>query len=157
MAGAFKAGPGPAPLALTMGEPAGIGLDITLETWLMRREHQVPPFYLIGDRDALVRRARALFLDCPIVSAHPETAASRFDHALPVVPCGAPVAGLPGKPTGEDAASVIGAIERAVDDVAAGRAASRRFAGARRRRRPICIITRTNPWSNCCADARSWC
>ena len=124
MAGAFKAGPGLPPLALTMGEPAGIGLDITLETWLMRREHQVPPFYLIGDRDALVRRARALYLDCPIVSAHPETAATRFDHALPVVPCGAPVAGVPGKPSGADAASVIGAIERAVDDVAAGRAAA---------------------------------
>ncbi len=41
------------PLALTSGEPAGIGPDITLAAWLRRNELKLPPFYLLGDRDFL--------------------------------------------------------------------------------------------------------
>ena len=40
------------PLALTMGEPAGIGGEIALQAWL-RRGEGVPPFYLIDDPDRL--------------------------------------------------------------------------------------------------------
>ncbi len=46
-----------APLALTLGEPAGIGPDITLAAWLRRNELKLPPFYLIGDRALLAQRA----------------------------------------------------------------------------------------------------
>ena len=38
------------PLALTSGEPAGIGPDIALAAWLRRNELNLPPFYLLGDR-----------------------------------------------------------------------------------------------------------
>ncbi|MDB5485791.1 MAG: hypothetical protein JWR29_1695, partial [Tardiphaga sp.] len=31
------------PLALTLGEPAGIGPDITLKAWLLRDTRQLPP------------------------------------------------------------------------------------------------------------------
>ena len=41
------------PLALTSGEPAGIGPDITIEAWLRRNELKLPAFYLLGDRDFL--------------------------------------------------------------------------------------------------------
>ena len=34
------------PLALTLGEPAGIGPDITLAVWLRRDELELPPFYV---------------------------------------------------------------------------------------------------------------
>ena len=37
------------PLALTLGEPAGIGPDITIKAWLRRNELKLPPFYLLGD------------------------------------------------------------------------------------------------------------
>ena len=37
-------------LALTSGEPAGIGPDIALAAWLQRKELDLPPFYLLGDR-----------------------------------------------------------------------------------------------------------
>ena len=37
------------PLALTLGEPAGIGPDITLAVWQRRHELKLPPFYLIAD------------------------------------------------------------------------------------------------------------
>ena len=38
----------PRPLALTLGEPAGIGPDITLAAWLRRAELELPAFYEIG-------------------------------------------------------------------------------------------------------------
>ena len=38
------------PLALTSGEPAGIGPDIAITAWLRRNELSLPPFYLLGDR-----------------------------------------------------------------------------------------------------------
>ena len=46
------------PLALTSGEPAGIGPDITLAAWLRRRELDLPPFYLLGDLASLAERAK---------------------------------------------------------------------------------------------------
>ena len=50
-------------LALTLGEPAGIGPDIAIAAWLRRRELKLPPFYLLGDRDFLQQRARLLGID----------------------------------------------------------------------------------------------
>ncbi len=54
------------PLALTLGEPAGIGPDLTLAIWRRRRDLDLPPFYLIGDVDFLAARARTLGLDVPL-------------------------------------------------------------------------------------------
>ena len=48
------------PLALTSGEPAGIGPDIAIEAWLRRDELKLPPFYLLGDIDLFRDRARTL-------------------------------------------------------------------------------------------------
>ena len=44
------------PLALTLGEPAGIGPDITIAAWLRRRELNLPAFYLRAARSVLRRR-----------------------------------------------------------------------------------------------------
>jgi 4-hydroxythreonine-4-phosphate dehydrogenase len=46
------------PLAVTMGDPAGIGLDIILAAWLQRVPRRLPPFVLWSDPDALASRAR---------------------------------------------------------------------------------------------------
>ena len=43
-------------LALTSGEPAGIGPDIALAAWLRRGELDLPPFYLLGDRAFFAER-----------------------------------------------------------------------------------------------------
>jgi 4-hydroxythreonine-4-phosphate dehydrogenase len=74
------------PLALTIGDPAGIGPDITLAAWLQRVARGVAPFVVYGDRDALASRARALQLDVPLaVVASPGQAAAAFADALPVL------------------------------------------------------------------------
>ncbi|HTZ36022.1 MAG TPA: 4-hydroxythreonine-4-phosphate dehydrogenase PdxA [Stellaceae bacterium] len=112
------------PLAVTMGEPAGIGGEIALQAWL-RRAERVPPFYLIDDPARLAALAQALRLDVPIQAiAAPERAAALFAGALPVAPLGASPTARPGHPEPGDQALVLRAIDRAVADVQAGRAAA---------------------------------
>jgi 4-hydroxythreonine-4-phosphate dehydrogenase len=112
------------PLALTLGEPAGIGPDIALLAWRRRAELDLPPFYLIGDARHLAQRAQSLGLDVPIVESDPETATAAFARALPVAPLNLPVTAAPGAPDANSAAAAIASIEHAVADVIAGRAAA---------------------------------
>jgi 4-hydroxythreonine-4-phosphate dehydrogenase len=112
------------PLAVTMGEPAGIGGEIALKAWL-RRGEGLPPFYLIDDPDRLGRLARALGWPVAIRAIDaPDRALSVFAEALPVAPLGASPLGQPGKPAPGDAALVLRAIDTAVADVRDGRAAA---------------------------------
>jgi 4-hydroxythreonine-4-phosphate dehydrogenase len=112
------------PLALTMGEPAGIGGEIALKAWL-RRSEGVPPFYVIDDPARLAALAARLGWAVPISPlAVPPDASTMFAEALPELPIGgSPLAG-PGRPDPADAALVIGAIDAAVGDVRGGRAAA---------------------------------
>src|ERR1700742_1428628 len=110
------------PLALTSGEPAGIGPDITLSAWLRRAELKLPAFYLRGDAGLLRERARALGLDVRLVETSPEEAVAAFADALPVVPTGEPATARPGQPDDSSAPAAIASIREAVDDVVAGRA-----------------------------------
>jgi len=114
----------PLPLALTLGEPAGIGPDLTLAVWRRRVELDLPTFYLLGDADFLSRRARLLGLDVPLAVVTPAEALSAFERALPVVPLGLPVTAMPGKPDATSAPAAIASIRRAVADVMAGHAAA---------------------------------
>ena len=112
------------PLALTLGEPAGIGPDITLAVWRRRNALGLPPFYVAGDPDFLKERARALGLNAPVKSVTPAQAADAFARALPVVPLDVDVTAAPGKPDDTSAPAAIGSIRRAVADVMAGEAAA---------------------------------
>ena len=109
------------PLALTMGDPAGIGPDITLALWSARKALSLPAFLFVGDGDVLLQRARLLGLDVPVAAAGPETAGALFADAIPVLAgdCRAPV--VPGAPDSRNAAAVTGAIETAVALTLAGR------------------------------------
>ena len=72
---------------MTMGDPAGIGPDITLASWLERTSLALPPFVLLGDPDVLARRAGQLNLAVPIESvADFEAGRAAFAEALPVLP-----------------------------------------------------------------------
>jgi 4-hydroxythreonine-4-phosphate dehydrogenase len=110
------------PLALTSGEPAGIGPDITLQAWLRRNELELPPFYLLGDCDLLRDRAKTLGLDIKLADVRVEEALATFADALPVVATGSVATARPGQPDGTSADAAIASIRRAVDDVVTGRA-----------------------------------
>ncbi len=112
------------PLALTIGEPAGIGPDLTLAIWRRRAELDLSAFYLIADADFLSTRARVLGLDVPVAIVAPAQASAAFDRALPVVPLGLAVTAAPGKPDATSAPAAIASIRRAVSDVLAGQAAA---------------------------------
>src|SRR4029450_2925931 len=97
------------PLALTLGEPAGIGPDITFAAWRRRTELNLAPFYLLSDPDFVAGCAQRVppappFPRAPAQRsppaapspvAHPAAAAPSFASALPVVDIGVPVSAQP--------------------------------------------------------------
>jgi 4-hydroxythreonine-4-phosphate dehydrogenase len=107
----------PPPLALTVGEPAGIGADIALAAWLRRTDLALPAFYLIADPQFVARRARSLRLDVPLQVVEPDGAAAAFVRALPVVALDVAITAEPGLPDHSSAPAAIAAIRRAVADV----------------------------------------
>jgi 4-hydroxythreonine-4-phosphate dehydrogenase len=112
------------PLALTSGEPAGIGPDIAITAWLRRHELKLPPFYLLGDRGALADRAKLLGLKVEFADIRPEEALTAFAHALPVVATGHAATARPGRPDATSADAAIASIRQAVTDVASGKASA---------------------------------
>ena len=112
------------PLALTTGEPAGIGPDITIQAWLRRNELKLPAFYLLGDRDFLSTRAKALGLKLKLADVSAEDAPGAFADALPVVATGHMAAARPGQPDDTSAGAAMASIRQAVGDVIAGRASA---------------------------------
>ncbi len=104
--------PEPRPLALTMGDPAGVGGECTLRAWLARRGTY--PFFALDDPDHLALLAQRLGLDVPIVSiASPADAAGVFDAAMPVFPMPLPGPVRFGQPDPANAPIVIDSIAQA--------------------------------------------
>jgi 4-hydroxythreonine-4-phosphate dehydrogenase len=112
------------PLALTLGEPAGIGPDLTLAIWHRRVELDIPPFYIVADPAFLRRHAGRLGLDVPIATVRPDQAIAAFPSALPVVGLDIAVNTEPGRPDRSSAPAAIASIRRAVADVLSGSAAA---------------------------------
>lgn len=108
------------PLAISMGEPAGIGPDLILQLYAQRAAHQLPPFCVFGNIGFLQARADRLGLGLELVGVTPDGAAAMFDRALPVVTIDGLVSDSPGKTSALSAKVVIGAIEQAVAAVQAG-------------------------------------
>lgn len=111
------------PLVLTLGEPAGIGPDITIEAW-RRRSEGIPPFIVVGDADFVARRAKRLGIDVPIKACTPADATAVFAAALPCLSDTPPVRGEPGHIDAADTTVVIASIRNAVEFVHAGEASA---------------------------------
>lgn len=111
-------------LAVTMGEPAGIGPEIALQAWMHRKSRGLPPFFLIADPDHIAHLAERLGYAVPVVVTEPERAAEMFPLALPILPLDMAVIAEPGQPNAADAPAVIEAIRRGVELVHQKRAAA---------------------------------
>jgi 4-hydroxythreonine-4-phosphate dehydrogenase len=107
--------------ALTQGDPAGIGLEIALKSWLLRHESNAPPFFVLSDPDYVKARAALLGLNIPVQTISSADQAD-FKNALPVFPTGFVPTSLTGHPSQQDAASTIGSIEQGVALVKNGQA-----------------------------------
>jgi 4-hydroxythreonine-4-phosphate dehydrogenase len=112
------------PLALTSGEPAGIGPDITLKAWLRRDELKLPAFYWLGDAAHLYARAKALGLNVRLAEVGPAEANHTFANALPVVSAGHSASAPAGRPDDNSAGAALASIRQAVKDVMTGQASA---------------------------------
>jgi 4-hydroxythreonine-4-phosphate dehydrogenase len=108
-----------------MGDPAGIGGEITLKAWIRRKDAAVPAFLAIDDPDRLASLAKTMGLDVPVRPvADPAEAMAVFADALPVLPLPLAVPPVPGRPEPANAPMIRASIETAVRLVRAGRAAA---------------------------------
>lgn len=113
------------PLALTQGDPSGIGPELTLKAWLKTHdEPDAPPFLAVANPDRLAAIARDLDLKVPVKIVAGAEATPVFRHALPVYALKHSVAGKPGKPDVRDAAGTIASIETCVRLIRAGEASA---------------------------------
>ncbi|MFZ0494820.1 MAG: 4-hydroxythreonine-4-phosphate dehydrogenase PdxA [Methylocella sp.] len=113
------------PLALTQGDPSGIGPELTLKAWLGTHDKpDAPPFLAVANPDRLAAIARDLDLKVPVKIVAGAEAAPVFRHALPVYALNHSVAGKPGTPDVRDAAGTIASIETCVRLVRVGEASA---------------------------------
>lgn len=112
------------PLAVSCGDPAGIGPDIIVQAWAARDRHAVPPFFCIGDPEQLSQRAKRLELNVPIARYDATQTAPMPDAALPVMPLENRLGETPGVPDRANAAGIVEAIDRAAAITMSGTAAA---------------------------------
>ncbi|WMT88404.1 4-hydroxythreonine-4-phosphate dehydrogenase PdxA [Pelagibacterium sp. 26DY04] len=108
------------PLALTMGEPAGIGPDLILRLYADRQSLGLPVFAVYGHAEFLAARAARLGLDLDVATVAPEAAEETYERALPVITIEGDVADTPGVPDPNTAPVVVSAIAQAVEAIQAG-------------------------------------
>jgi 4-hydroxythreonine-4-phosphate dehydrogenase len=106
-----------APIALTIGEPSGIGPEIIAKAW--QRLGTRLPFFVIGDPAHLVGHGAT-----PVPIARPQDAAQAAGRGLPVLAHPFPAPASPGQPDPQNAAAVIEVIARGVDLVLRGEASA---------------------------------
>ena len=104
------------PIALTCGEPSGVGPELAVAARAVLGD--AVPFFWIGDPSHLPKGAAIGLID------HPDQAQAMPASVLPVLPHRFAAPALPGLPAPENAADVIAVIERAVGLVQAGQAAA---------------------------------
>lgn len=110
----------PLPLAVTMGEPAGIGGELSLKAWLARKPTD-RPFLALDDVARLAALARHLRLDVPVQEiARPADAVTVFAKALPVLGVKLRAPATPGRPDPVNAPATLEAIERGAAHALAG-------------------------------------
>ncbi|MEQ8825701.1 MAG: 4-hydroxythreonine-4-phosphate dehydrogenase PdxA [Filomicrobium sp.] len=111
------------PLAVTMGDPAGIGPELILEAWHVRGLRELPSFCVYANLDMLRDRASAFAGgDTLIEVSDPRDAISWFDRALPVVDIPLRTKSVPGQPDTSNASAVLTSIEACVEAVFKGQA-----------------------------------
>ena len=108
------------PLAISLGDPAGIGPEVIAKCWDSRSTLDVPPFVAIGDP-----RSVAAVWDGPIeIVQDPREADAAFDFGLPLIQLTAAEADLPAHPSVAGAHCSLDALELAVGLARSGSASA---------------------------------
>jgi 4-hydroxythreonine-4-phosphate dehydrogenase len=108
------------PLAVSLGDPAGIGPEVVAKCWDRRADFDLPPFAAIGDP-----RAIALVWDGPIEAIDdPRQVDSVFDYALPIIQIASAEGDTPGRPSVGGAHCSLDSLEIGVGLTRSGSAAA---------------------------------
>jgi 4-hydroxythreonine-4-phosphate dehydrogenase len=103
----------PAPLAASLGDPAGVGPELLAEAWRRRDFEGLLPFFVVGGAGVLVAAATSRGFELPVARiSHPREAAAAFATALPVLGED-DLAFTPGEPSREGAALALASLARA--------------------------------------------
>ena len=108
------------PVAVTMGEPAGIGPELALMAWADRKRLKLPAFYVRGDENLFRQRAEKLALGVAIETTSPDQSSALFAKKFPIVQTGPGLSDSPGTEQPDTAQSVIASIEDCVEDIRQG-------------------------------------
>ena len=108
------------PLAVSLGDPAGIGPEIFAKAWMRRREEGLQPFFGVGSPEAIA----AIWSGPVRIVADPDEAASCFDEALPVIRVDGGEQVVPGQPTLDGAHNALHSLELAVGLARSGAASA---------------------------------
>ena len=115
----------PSALAVSMGEPAGVGPELAVMAWGRRAAENLPAFFVTGCPGLIERRAREAGLAVTLTAvASPCEAPAAFARALPVLEVAGGGEVAAGRPDAASAAAVIAAIDAAVAATLAGTAAA---------------------------------
>ncbi len=102
-----------APLAVSLGDPAGVGPELIAAAWAARESEGLVPFVVVGGAEVLRAAAARRGLVVPVREVfHPQEALECFDHALPVL-AGADGDYTPGEPTRAGAELALASLEEA--------------------------------------------
>jgi len=98
------------PLAVSLGDPAGIGAEVIAKSWERRKSAALPPFFVVGEIAAI-----AAVWNGPVEAIpSPAEAGACFADALPVLRVGDGCSVAPGRPDAAGARSSLDALELAV-------------------------------------------
>ena len=108
------------PIAVSLGDPAGIGPEVIAKCWDHRSRFELAPFVAIGDPRAIER-----VWDGPIEPIDdPRYASDAFDVGLPVIQLLTPEVDVPGHPSVAGAHCSLDSLELAVGLTRSGSAAA---------------------------------
>lgn len=112
------------PLAVSLGDPAGVGPELIAAVWARRDELALPPFAAIGGAAVLAAAAAQRGLAIRLVEiASLAEAVAAFRDALPILP-GGDAAYAPGRPAADGARLALASLERGAALALAGEAAA---------------------------------
>jgi 4-hydroxythreonine-4-phosphate dehydrogenase len=107
------------PLAISIGDPAGVGPEIIGKAWEQRKKAKLHPFFALGDPECF-----APHWSGPVERIDsPEQALERFDKALPVLHVHSCASVVPGRPDLDGAHCALQALEMATGFARSGNAA----------------------------------
>jgi len=108
------------PLALSLGDPAGIGPEVAAKAWEQRVERGLVPFFVVGDQ----RSIEAVWHGPVARITDPADAIACFDEALPIIQVEDAGAIIPGEPNPAGARCSLDSLELAVGLTRSGAAAA---------------------------------